>query len=253
MRAAAGLPTQEEIFDISPFSDDEDSGPVIKNEHGRSLKFSLKGLGDKSPRKSKEHGKKSSSKKYGKKKKNGSSLMSETDSHKNFGRTAGGPFGHNTGDIENEEMQFSGELAMSSPVAEALAADASAVNEAAGSKHKYVDEVLATNVTRTSRTIKIKSNKSHGLTSKEESGTSSGVPKPAQGPKLVIHLGGRTRNATSPPRSEASSVKRGQDLTSSKGMSMVLLFPLNFVMMYTSVLGTVQCVGCFWSEIVRDQ
>ncbi|KAK1401175.1 histone-lysine N-methyltransferase 2D [Heracleum sosnowskyi] len=47
LRAAAGLPTQEEIFTISPFSDDEDSGPIApKNEYGRSVKFSLKGLAD---------------------------------------------------------------------------------------------------------------------------------------------------------------------------------------------------------------
>ncbi|XP_017224021.1 uncharacterized protein LOC108200403 isoform X2 [Daucus carota subsp. sativus] len=50
LRSAAGLPTQEEIFSISPFSDDEDSGPIApKNEYGRSVKFSLKRLVDKSP------------------------------------------------------------------------------------------------------------------------------------------------------------------------------------------------------------
>ncbi|EPS66312.1 hypothetical protein M569_08464, partial [Genlisea aurea] len=52
LRAAAGLPTQEEIFDVSPFSDDEDNngpspGPVSKIEYGRSLKLSLKGLSEK--------------------------------------------------------------------------------------------------------------------------------------------------------------------------------------------------------------
>ena len=50
LRAAAGLPTQEEIFSISPFSDDEDSSPIApKSEYGRSVKFSLKRLVDKSP------------------------------------------------------------------------------------------------------------------------------------------------------------------------------------------------------------
>ncbi|KAI3448879.1 hypothetical protein Pfo_005544 [Paulownia fortunei] len=216
LRAAAGLPTQEEIFDISPFSDDEDSGPMLKNEFGRSLKFSLKGLGDKSPRKSKEYGKKSSNKKYGKKKGNETSLMSGTDAYQSFGGHTDGPIEHNTGDTKNEEMQFSGEPATFSPLAGSLTEGVSAVNEAAVSKHKYVDEVSATNVTRTSRTIKIKSNKSHGLTNREETGINSVVPKTAQGPKLVIHLGGRSRNTTSPPRSEASSFKRGQDLTSLK-------------------------------------
>ncbi|KAM0050407.1 putative [histone H3]-lysine(4) N-trimethyltransferase chromatin regulator PHD family [Helianthus debilis subsp. tardiflorus] len=62
LRAAAGLPTQEDIFSVQPYSDDEDNKPVTKNEHGRSLKFSLKAPVDKSPKK------KSASKKSGKKK-----------------------------------------------------------------------------------------------------------------------------------------------------------------------------------------
>nr|KAJ0213928.1 hypothetical protein LSAT_V11C400200570 [Lactuca sativa] len=54
LRAAAGLPTQEEIFSIQPYSDDEDNKPSSKNEFGHSLKFSLKGVVDKSPKKNKE-------------------------------------------------------------------------------------------------------------------------------------------------------------------------------------------------------
>ncbi|XP_020553450.1 uncharacterized protein LOC105173340 isoform X2 [Sesamum indicum] len=217
LRAAAGLPTEEEIFDISPFSDDEESGPILKNEYSRSLKFSLKGLGDKSPRKSKEHGKKSSNKKYGKKKGNETSIIGGIDAYQSIGGNADGPFGYNTGDIKNEEMQFSGELASLSPVAGDLTEGVSAANEAAVSKHKNVDEVTTTNVTKASRTIKIKSSKSHGLNTREETGTNNGGPKTTQGPKLVIHLGGRSRNATSPPRSEGSSFKRGQELPSSNG------------------------------------
>ncbi|CAI9279010.1 unnamed protein product [Lactuca saligna] len=63
LRAAAGLPTQEEIFSIQPYSDDEDNKPSSKNEFGRSLKFSLKGVVDKSPKKNKESLKKSGNKK----------------------------------------------------------------------------------------------------------------------------------------------------------------------------------------------
>ncbi|XP_023752591.1 uncharacterized protein LOC111900919 [Lactuca sativa] len=68
LRAAAGLPTQEEIFSIQPYSDDEDNKPSSKNEFGRSLKFSLKGVVDKSPKKNKESLKKSGNKKSVKKK-----------------------------------------------------------------------------------------------------------------------------------------------------------------------------------------
>lgn len=203
LRAAAGLPTQEEIFDISPFSDDEDSGPPpIKNEHARSLKFSLKGLDDKSSKKSKEKGKKSSNKKSGKKKGNGTSSISITD--------ADGRSGKNAGIHKNKEMLFSGEPDGDfSPHAGSLIESTQAVNEAAISKQKHVGEISATNITK-ARTIKIKSNMSHGLTNREEIGSNSGVPKTTQGPKLVIHLGGRSRNIT------------GEDLTSSKGMPCLL-------------------------------
>ncbi|KAL2514474.1 PHD finger family protein [Forsythia ovata] len=196
LRAAAGLPTQEEIFDISPFSDDDEIGPS-KNEYSRSLKLSLKGLGEKSPKKSKEYGKKASKKKYGKKK---SPL-----------------FGRSTGD-KNEEMQFYGEPnSFSSPAAGSLAEGISSVNEAGVSKHKFIDEVAANYGDRTSRTIKIKSAKSHVLSNREDVGNNTSMSKAAKGPKLVIHLGGRSRNITSPPRSETSSFRQGQDLTSSNG------------------------------------
>ncbi|KAL6565663.1 hypothetical protein OROHE_004718 [Orobanche hederae] len=214
LRAAAGLPTQEEIFYVSPFSDDEESGPVVKNEFSRSLKFSLKGLDDKSPRKNKESGKKSSKKKYVKKKGNEASLMSGSDAYQSFSGHADGPIGDNSSDNKNDKIQFSIEPATLSPMAGSLTEGVSAGNEAAVSKHKHVDEVLATNLTKACRTIKIKSNRSRDLNSREETGISSGVPKTVQGPKLVIHLGGRSRSATSPPRSEP---RRGQELTSIKG------------------------------------
>ncbi|PIN14085.1 putative transcription factor HALR/MLL3, involved in embryonic development [Handroanthus impetiginosus] len=215
LRAAVGLPTQEEIFDISPFSDDEDSGP-IKNEYSRSLKFSLKGLGDKSPRKNKEYGKKSS-KKYGKKKGTQTSFNSRTEAHHSFGGHGDGPLlGYNSGDNKNEEIQYSGEPTTSSPAAGILD---EGVNDAAVSKQKYIDEVSKTGGTKASRTIKIKNNKPQGVTNREDSGANSGMLKSAQGPKLVIHLGGRNRNTTSPPRSEASNFKGGQDLNSSNAFT----------------------------------
>lgn len=218
LRAAAGLPTQEEIFDISPFSDDEESGPPsVKNEYGRSLKFSLKGLGNKSPKKSKEHGKKSSNKKYSKKKGNETSLTGGADTYQSLDGYIDGPSGPNTGNNKNDNILSTEPTTTFSPIAGSLMEDAFATNEAAASKLKYIDEVSATNITKASRTIKIKSNKSYGLTNKEEIGSNSGLPKTAYGPKLVIHLGSRSKNS-SPPRSEASSLKRGQEKTSSKGV-----------------------------------
>ncbi|XVE74214.1 hypothetical protein DITRI_Ditri11bG0180900 [Diplodiscus trichospermus] len=85
LRAAAGLPTQEEIFSLSPYSDDDEAGFVmLKNELGRSLKFSLKGIADKSPKKNKEYIKKSSSKKNTEKKEYQASLISKGESQLSF-------------------------------------------------------------------------------------------------------------------------------------------------------------------------
>lgn len=237
LRADAGLPTQEEIFDISPFSDDEDSEPVLlKSEYSRSLKFSLKGLGDKSPKKTKEYGKKSSKKKYGKKG-NETSFTSGTDAQ-NFGGHTNGPlFGCNSGDNKTEEIQFSGEPATSAG-AGILPEGICSVNEAAISKHKYVDEVTTAAGTKTSRTIKIKNNKPHGLTNREDSGAHSGMLNTGHGPKLVIHLGGRNRNTNSATKYEASSLKRGQYLTSSNGMTSAIYgcFCLSFFFFSTGKL-----------------
>ncbi|XP_073307862.1 uncharacterized protein [Primulina huaijiensis] len=209
LRAVAGLPAEEEIFDISPFSDDEESGSLLsKNEYSSSLKFSLKGIGDNSPRKNKENGKKCSNKKYGNKKGNETSFTHGTDGPPSFEDHMGGLLsGSRTGDEKKEKN--------SDPVTGNLTDGICSVDESGVSKHKYVDEVTTTNVNKTSRTIKIKSNKPHDSTNKEDIGNNINVAKGAQGPKLVIHLGGR-RNITSTPGSDTSIVRKGQYLTSSK-------------------------------------
>ncbi|KZV43036.1 hypothetical protein F511_21432 [Dorcoceras hygrometricum] len=212
LRAVAGFPMQEEIFDISPFSDDEESGSLLlKNEHSSSLKFSVKGLGDNSPRKNKEHGKKSSNKKCGKKKRNETSFTHGTDDPQSFEEHMGGLFlGYRTGDVKKGKN--------SCPVNENLTGGNFSVGEAGVSKHKYVDEVTASHENKTLRTIKIRGNKPHDLTNEEDISNDSSVSKGAQGPKLVIHLGGRSRNTTtSPPRSDTSIVRKGQDLTPPNG------------------------------------
>ncbi|KAF5757065.1 putative histone-lysine N-methyltransferase chromatin regulator PHD family [Helianthus annuus] len=101
LRAAAGLPTQEEIFSVQPYSDDEDNKPVTKNEHGRSLKFSLKAPVDKSPKK------KSASKKSGKKK--GSSNFNLPLFGKSYTRADGFVTSDNNKD-ESGESEIAGSL-----------------------------------------------------------------------------------------------------------------------------------------------
>ncbi|XP_019159580.1 PREDICTED: uncharacterized protein LOC109156171 isoform X1 [Ipomoea nil] len=192
LRAAAGLPSQEEIFSISPFSDDEDSGgpPVTKN----SIKFSLKGLAEKSPKKGKESGKKSSNKKPSKKKGEGHS---------------------NGGDIKNEDIQtyINGDRdGFPSPIA-GMEEGLCSINRAGVVKHKFIDEV---NGNRTSRTVQIKGH-NHQSFGGEDVRTQTTMSKTTKGPKLVIHLGGRNKNIPGSPKSDASSCQKEQDGTPANG------------------------------------
>lgn len=194
MRAAAGLPTQEEIFSISPYSEDEDSDPTtLNNEYGRSLKFSLKGVVDRSPKKSKDYGKQSSNK-YGKKKGHQTSLIGKAGSHHNFeGHIGLFPY----------------------PVAGSLTEGVCSINQSGVSKNKFFDEVTATNE---NRTVQIKSNRPHGLDTGRGIGQSASKSKSTKGPKLVIHLGGRNRTTTNSTMSDGSSCQKEQDLTTSNSM-----------------------------------
>lgn len=234
MRAAAGLPTQEEIFSISPFSDDEDSPVVSKNEYGRSLKFSLKGLAEKSPKKSKEYGKKSSNKKYGKNKGYKISSTGKVEAHLGFEGHTDSP----SGDITNEETKTyrSGERdCLSSAIAGSLTEGICSVNEAGVVKHKFVDEVTANNGNRISRMVQIKGNKHHS-TSDEDVGTHT-MSKTTKGTKLVIHLGTWNKNLTGSPKSDASSCQREQNLATSNGMaSMICSYAFEFI--YRDLEGT---------------
>ncbi|CAB4268126.1 unnamed protein product [Prunus armeniaca] len=107
LRAAAGLPTQEEIFSISPFSEDEENGPqILKNELGRQLKLSVKGLVDKSPKKTKDSGKKSLNKVSAKKKEQQDFLIGTTEVNQSFGgHDDSQSFGSSLGYDKNDEMQ----------------------------------------------------------------------------------------------------------------------------------------------------
>lgn len=222
LRAAVGLPSQEEIFSISPFSDDEENVPaVLKNEYGRSLKFSLKGLVEKSPRKSKEYVKKSSNKKYGKKKGNLVSPAGGAEAQQSFeGHDDVTSFGYASADNRNEQMQpsRSGEPdSLVSRVAGGLIDGTSSV-DAGVLKHKFIDEVTASNGNRAPRTVKIKNSKLKGsLNTGDDTGNQNSITKSSQGPKIVIHLGNRSKKMASSPRSDASSYQKEQDLTTSNG------------------------------------
>ncbi|GAV86067.1 hypothetical protein CFOL_v3_29500 [Cephalotus follicularis] len=222
LRAVAGLPTQEEIFSISPFSDDEDNGPAIRNDFGRSLKLSLKGVVDKSPKKTKEYGKKFPNKKYVKKKGNQSSLISETEQRQSFE-------GHHDDqchkyglDDKNDDLQPHRNEGSdnSSPVAGIVNPTEGVcyVNQPGVLKHKFVDEVMVSDEDRRTRVVKIKSTKYHDLDSGDDTGNHASKSKTVKAKKLVINLGARKINVSNSPRSEASSFQRENDLMTSNGI-----------------------------------
>ncbi|KAK8639839.1 hypothetical protein V6N13_138206 [Hibiscus sabdariffa] len=217
LRAAAGLPTQEEIFSISPYSDDEENGSMMpKNEFGRSLKFSLKGLADKSPKKNKEYGKMSSSKKHPKKKAYQASLIGKGESQLIFeGNQDIQSQGCSLGEDRNNEVasQINEGQDISSPVAGICS-----TNQPGVLKHKLVDEVMVSDEDRTSRVIKIKSNKPHNLVHGNDNGKHSSKSKTMKAKKLVINLGAQKINVTNSPMSNASSFRRDQDVTSYNGV-----------------------------------
>lgn len=225
MRAAAGLPTQEEIFSISPYSDDEENGPTrLKNEFGRSLKFSLKGLMEKSPKKTKDYGKKSSNKKYVKRRGYEEPLNSNVDSQDSLeGHNDVQSFGYCLDEDKNDDKQFLGKEGLgkdSFPVAGSLnhTEGVCSVNQPGVLKHKFVDEVMVSDEDRAPRVVRLKNNKPYGLVTGEDSGKHVSKSKNVKGKKIVISLGPRKINVSNSPRSDASSCQREQDLMTSNGM-----------------------------------
>lgn len=212
LRAAAGLPTQEEIFSISPFSDDEDDVPsaINKSDHGRG-KLSLKNLADFSPKKTKESTKKSSSKKHVKKK----GFQSVLD----IKMEANVEDGHN---IPSEGLHRSGQDSFSSPVTGSLSPTAKicSTNEQGVLKDQFVDDVTYKNEDRKKTLLQFKT-KTYDNAGSEDTGKVAGKTKTMKGTKLVIHLGGRNKTMTNSPRSDSSSYQREQEALTLSGSEAV--------------------------------
>lgn len=232
LRAAAGLPTQEEIFSISPYSDDEDSEPVkAKSESVRSFKFSLKNLSDHSPKKTKDYAKKCSSKKYGKKKDHQLFMTGKTDPHHSFEGHSDAKSMHS---MDDDIQSYRNECldAYSSPAAGSLSQTEGSgpINQPGILKQKFVDEVMVSDEERKPRVVRIKSNKTQTLDSEEDTGKNRDKAPNVKGKKLVINLGPRKINVSNSPRSDTSSCQRDQDLTSANGIyllgSILFLFIL---------------------------
>ncbi|XP_026659049.1 uncharacterized protein LOC103703699 [Phoenix dactylifera] len=225
LRAAAGLPTQEEIFSICPYSDDEETSPVIpKNDYGRSSKISVKSLTDKASKNSKEHGinfsKRSSSKKYTSK---GHQVQ--------FSGKPEEPYQHNERQHvvrspesslrdpkfdETKPYRNDAQAYFSSPLTRSLGNDKgkSSFDQMGSNNQMFIEEGVGNNSDKMPK-VHIKCSKSPGLHVKEGVGKESSKTETVKGTKLVIHFGAKNRNA--PPKSDASSFHKDQDVNASKG------------------------------------
>ncbi|CAI0393841.1 unnamed protein product [Linum tenue] len=221
LRAAAGLPTQEDIFSISPSSDDEGNGHMTsKNEFGRSLKFSLKGVMDKSPKKTKDYGKKYFNKKSSNKKSSDVNLMSKTEA--DVDQREKRSHGHSSEerkDYVSHSQKNAGLVGLPSPAAAAVnhSNPTNSVGRPGDLKQKSVDEVMVSDGDKGTRIVKIKSNKPPDIDSGDDKDKHGNKMISVKTKKLVINLGARKINVTNSPKSDVSSCQKEQDLPHSNG------------------------------------
>jgi len=217
LRAAAGLPAQEDIFPISPYSDGDGNGPeALRNDFGHSINLSLKGIGGKSPKKSNDHGKKHWNKKYPKKKGCHAASISKSEPHQHDIHS----YVHDMDDCKNydsESQAKGGSDKSCSPVAGIVnhTDGVFSISQPGVLKHKFVDEVMVSDGERTSNVFKIKSNKPHDVDSGVDTEKHAGKSKSVKAKRLVINLGARKINVSSPSKSDVQSCQSELDLKAS--------------------------------------
>jgi len=224
LRAAAGLPTQEEIFSISPYSDDEDSGPLKLKSDSARFKFSLKNFPNNSPTKMNDYGKKSSNKKTAKKKDSLSFMTGKIDARHSFEGHSDIRSLHSLDDMQSQRNE--GPDIYSSPATGSLSQ--TEVYQTGILKRKSVDEVMVSDEERKPRVVRIKSNKANILDS-EESGKRGDKSQNVKKNKLVINLGARKINVASSPLSDNASFQRDQDLVTANG---ICLHEVSFIYLF---------------------
>ncbi|KAJ8490808.1 hypothetical protein OPV22_012529 [Ensete ventricosum] len=222
LRVAAGLPSQEETYSISPYSGDEQSGPIIlKNDNSKPLKFSLKGISDKS---AKDYGNISLNKKQAKKKGYRIKLVGKKEEtysnpeRQNEARSLESSYRDQIID-EMTSSRPDGPDVLSSSTARSPNANGMKSIQLGNCEQNMVKDVERDNADTVPK-VKIKSSKLQGLHFKECAGKSANKNDTARSTKLVIHIGSTNKNASSSPRSETSSCHKDQELAASFGAKM---------------------------------
>ncbi|XP_073005293.1 uncharacterized protein [Typha latifolia] len=212
LRSAAGLPFQEEIFSICPYSDDEESDSVImKNEHEKPLKLPLKAFINNVNKKSKEDRKSLSQKSSSKKKVYEFAaeveMPDQTIATQDTMRSLDSSFGDQKFN-DMKQLRSHGHKILSSSskripsnntgksVVDKLENDSLNVKEVAHNSHKVSQ-----------------GSKPHDSHVKDSAGRSSSKSESAKGTKLVIHIGRKDKNTTSSSHSETSSCHKEPEFT----------------------------------------
>ncbi|URD79701.1 PHD [Musa troglodytarum] len=225
LRAAAGLPSHEVAYSISPYSGDEQSGPIIlKHDNNKPLKFSLKGISDKSS----EYGNTTSNKKQVKKKGYRIKLVGKREeAYPELGKQDEARSLESSYRDQNIDEMTSfrpdGPDTLSSSTARDPNASVvkSCTNQLGTFDQSMTKEPASSNADMIPK-VKIKNSKLQSLHFKECADKSANKIETTRSTKLVIHIGSINRNASSSPKSETSSCHKDQDLVNCFGMHFFL-------------------------------
>lgn len=221
LRAAAGLPSEEEIFSISPYSDDDENDLVmVKSDYGRPFRFCVKGLVEKATKNNKENDKKSgkTAKKHIKKKGYQVPLIGKTEApQQNSERLNEAQLLENgLEDKGTNNMKSYGtkgsEILSPHITSSSVNYNDDSLKQTILMDHSFIED-------KDSKVGIVSSSKSHGLELEERNGNRISKTETVKGRKLVIHLAARNRHTSNSPRSETSTCPKERDfVAASNGM-----------------------------------
>ena len=216
LRAAAALPSLEDVSPSYPNSDEEKPAPyVLKNDGRNTLKFSLKSNSSKAPSDTPEQEKivlKSSGSNKKPSKKKGGQGNKTNDGHDEI-------FLERRHDAKSSNNRLGDQSIDGNHDRSPLKNDGNAYSSSTRSSEKNLKspsmKAVANNVDMIPK-VKIKGSKILHL--KDAGDESTPKNDTGKGTKLVIHLGSRHKTRSGSPKSELSNSQKEQDMGSIHGM-----------------------------------
>lgn len=217
LRAAAALPSLEDVSPSHPNSDDEKLGAyVMKNDGRNTLKFSFKSNSTKPALDSSEQEKNAikssgSNKKHSKKKGNqNNKTVSEQDEiflEKRNETKSLGSLGDQIADVTRDKSSFKND-ADAFVLSSAHSAEKALKLQSAKAAAHNADMIPK---------VKIKGTKVPSLHFKDVGEENAAKSDTGKGTKLVIHIGSRHKSRSGSPKSEMSNSQKEQELVSMHG------------------------------------